>query len=120
MAQKLQGFFMYSTKRIEKRVEKNLLVYRDNGDFELLGVSANISKYGLFIESPYMIDIDSELLLAIAVEKELFKVKGEIRWLKSPDDEYPEHIPAGMGIRITEAPAEYLNYVEYLKHLDSI
>jgi hypothetical protein len=119
LAQKLHGFFMNSTKRIEKRVEKNLLVYRDNGDFELLGVSANISKYGLFIESPYTIDIDSELLLAVAVEKELFKVKGEIRWFKSPDDEYPEHIPAGMGIQITEAPAEYLNYVEYLKHLDS-
>jgi hypothetical protein len=118
MAQKLQGFFMYNTKRSEKRIKKNLLVYRDNGGFELLGVSANISKYGLFIESPYTIDIDKELLLAVAVDKELFKVKGEIKWLKTPDDEYPKHIPAGMGIRLTEAPAEYLNYVEYIRHQD--
>jgi hypothetical protein len=108
---------MNSTKRIEKRVKKNLLVYRDNGGFELLGVSANISKNGLFIESPYTIDIDSELLLAI--DKELFNIKGEIKWFKTPDDKYPEHIPAGMGIRITEAPAEYLNYVEYIKHKDN-
>jgi hypothetical protein len=119
MAQKLLGFFMYSIKRIEKRVKKNLLVYRDNGGFELLGVSANISKNGLFIESPYTIDIDSELLLAAAIDRELFKIKGEIKWLKTPDDKYPEHIPAGMGIRITEAPAEYLNYVEYIRHQDN-
>jgi hypothetical protein len=116
MAQKLQQFFMNNTRRIEKRVKKNLLVYRDNGGFELLGVSANISKNGLFIESPYTVDIDSELLLAVAVDKELFKLKGEIRWFKTTEDEFPEHIPAGMGIRITEAPAEYLNYVEYIKH----
>jgi Tfp pilus assembly protein PilZ len=119
MAQKLQVFFMYSIKRIEKRIKKNLLVYRDNGSFELLGVSANISKNGLFIESPYTIALDGEILLAVAIEKELFKIKGEIKWLKTTDDKYPEHIPAGMGIRITEAPAEYLNYVEYIRHQDN-
>jgi Tfp pilus assembly protein PilZ len=110
---------MNNTRRSEKRIKKNLLVYRDNGGFELIGVSANISKNGLFIESPYTIDIDNELLLAVAIDKELFKLKGEIKWLKSPDDKYPEHIPAGMGIRITEAPVEYLNYVEYVKHQDN-
>lgn len=107
---------MQSLKRIEKRVKKNLLVYRNNGGFELLGVSANISKNGLFIESPYTIDIASEILLAIAIDKELYKIKGEIRWIKTTNDKYPEHIPAGMGIRITEAPADYLNYVEYMRH----
>lgn len=110
---------MNNTKRSERRIKKNLLVYRENGGFEVLGMSANISKNGLFIESPYTIGIDSELLLAVAVEKDLFKLKGEIKWLKTPDDKYPENIPAGMGIRITEAPVEYLNFVEYVKHQDS-
>lgn len=107
---------MPGTKRSEKRVKKNLLVYKDNGGFELLGVSANISKNGLFVESPYTVALDSEIKLTVAIDNELFKIKGEIRWNKRPGDKYPQHIPAGMGIRITEAPAEYLNYVEYIKH----
>jgi Tfp pilus assembly protein PilZ len=107
---------MEKENRHEKRVKKNLLVYSDNGDFDLLGVSANISKNGVFIESPNPIHINSEIEVVIAVDNELFKLKGEVEWLKGPEDKHPDHIPAGMGIRITEAPAEYLNYVEYLKH----
>jgi hypothetical protein len=92
------------------------MVYRDNGSFDLLGVSANISKNGLFVESPYIITQDSEVSLAIGIANELFKIKGEVRWSKNPEDKFPENIPAGMGIRITEAPVEYLNYVEYVRH----
>ena len=81
-----------------------------------MGVSANISRNGLFIESPYTISPDSEISLALAIDNELFKVKAEVRWTKGPEDKFPPHIPAGMGVRLTEAPAEYMNYVEYTKY----
>jgi hypothetical protein len=107
---------MEQDKRKEKRIKKNLLVYSDNGSFDLLGVSANISKNGVFIEAPQPGSAENEVSIVIAVDNELFKLKGEVQWLKGPGDREPAHIPSGMGIRITEAPAEYLNYVEYLKH----
>jgi hypothetical protein len=108
---------MDKDKRQEKRLKKNLLVYADNGNFDLVGVCANISKNGVFIESPQPLAENNEVSVVIAVDNELFRLKGEVQWLKRPEDKEPEHIPTGMGIRITEAPAEYLNYVEYIKHL---
>lgn len=104
-------------RRNDKRLKKSLLVYTDNGTFDLLGVSANISKNGLFVESPYTITRESEILLAVVVDDDLYKLKGEVRWVKRPEDKAPEKVPAGMGIRVTEAPVEYLNYVEYVKHV---
>lgn len=107
---------METKKRNEKRVRKNLLIYTDDGRFDLLGVSSNISKSGLFIESPYSISSDSEVFLAVVVDDELYRLKGEVRWVKRPGDEHPAHTPAGMGIHITEAPVEYLNYVEHARY----
>ncbi|MCP5054404.1 MAG: hypothetical protein GY940_44970 [bacterium] len=92
------------------------MVYSDNGDFDLVGISANISKSGVFIESPRPDHSKDDVSVVIVVDNELFRLKGQVQWIKGPEDRQPEHIPAGMGIRITEAPAEYLNYVEYLKH----
>jgi hypothetical protein len=109
-------FDMSGTKRVEKRIKKSLLIYKDNGSFDLLGVSANISRNGLFIESPYTVASDSEISLALAIDNELFKVKAEVRWTKGPEDKFPPHIPVGMGVRLTEVPAEYMNYVEYAKY----
>jgi hypothetical protein len=110
---------MKDIRRIETRIKKNLLVYKKNDGFEVLGMSANISKFGLFIESPYTIYPNSEILLAVVIDRELFKIKCEVKWLKTTEDKYPQHIPAGMGVRITEAPPEYLNYVEYIRHQDN-
>lgn len=107
---------MEQDKRKEKRIKKNLLVYSDNGSFDLLGVSANISKNGLFIESPHPETVSNEVSIVIAVDNELYKLRGEVQWAKGPNDTEPVQVPLGLAIRITEAPAEYLNYVEYLKH----
>jgi hypothetical protein len=107
---------MKSNKRHEKRIKKSLLVYTDSGTFDLLGVSSNISRNGLFIESPYSLTDDSEVMLAVVIDNELYNLKGEVRWVKRPGEMIPDHIPAGMGVRITEAPVEYLNFVEYAKY----
>lgn len=107
-----------SEKRSEERVKKNVLVYSNNGSLELLGISANLSRNGVYIESPNpgIGLVNGEVSIIIAVDEEEYNIKGEIRWLKQPGDKEPEHVPSGLGIRIVEAPAEYLNYVEYLRH----
>ena len=102
--------------RNEKRIEKNLLVYMDNESNDLVGVSSNISKNGVFVESPSPISSNNEIAIILAVDNELYKLKGEVRWFKRPGDKQPEDAPPGMGIKITEAPAEYLNFVEYTKY----
>lgn len=107
---------MSQKNRKEKRVKKNLLAYSDNGSFDLVGISSNISKGGIFIESPHPDSSENEISIVLAVGNDLFKLKGEVQWCKSAEDREPVKIPMGMGIRLTEAPAEYLNYVEYIKH----
>jgi len=103
-------------KRIEKRLEKSLLAYSDGDGSDLIGVISNISKNGIFIETRTVEEPDSEISFVLAVYNELYHLKGEVRWTKHPEDSFPEDIPPGMGIRITEAPVEYLNYVEYIKY----
>lgn len=103
-------------RRIEKRLEKSLLAYSDPEGADLVGIIANISKNGFFIESNRILDISSEISLVLAIYNELYSLKGEVRWVKRPGDQFPEDIPTGMGIRIVEAPVEYLNYVEYIKY----
>jgi Tfp pilus assembly protein PilZ len=103
-------------KRIEKRLEKSLLAYLDGDSDALLGVISNISKNGIYIETNTAMELESEISFVLAVYNELYHLKGEVRWIKRPDELSPEDIPPGMGIRITEAPVEYLNYVEYIKY----
>lgn len=103
-------------KRIEKRLEKSLLAYSDGDGDALLGVISNISKNGIYIETNTVAEAESEISFVLAVYNELYHLKGEVRWTKRPEETSPEDIPPGMGIRITEAPVEYLNYVEYIKY----
>lgn len=103
-------------KRIEKRLDKSLLAYSDGEGDALLGIISNISKNGIYIETNTAVDPENEISFVLAVYNELYHLKGEVRWTKHPEESSPEDIQPGMGIRITEAPVEYLNYVEYIKY----
>lgn len=106
----------FMNKRIEKRLEKSLLAYSDGDGSDLMGVISNISKNGLYIETRTVAEPENEISFVLAVYNELYHLKGEVRWIKNAEDQFPEDIPPGMGVRITEAPVEYLNYVEYIKY----
>lgn len=106
-------------QRIDKRLKKSLLAYSNGDSTNLLGVISNISRNGIYVESSVVYNPESELSLVLAVFNELYHVKGVVRWVKRPGDKLPTDIPIGMGIRITEAPDDYLNYVEYLRYQKS-
>ena len=103
-------------KRNEKRLDKSLLAYTDNNDADLLGVVANISKNGTFIVTDKIYDVESEISFVMAVYNEIYHLKGEIRWARRLEDQSLGQLPTGIGIRITEAPVEYLNFVELTKY----
>ncbi len=105
-------------KRKHKRVRKKLMVSLKESDFETLGLSHDISKSGLSVSSDHMVPPQTEIELAIAVPGEVFTLKGEVIWCKENGSDINVDIPDNIGIKIVEAPAEYLNYVEYLKHMN--
>jgi len=101
--------------RREQRLNKKLMIsFKENG-FDGLGLTLNISRFGMCIYSETDLPGNQELALSIAVPGEIFTMKGEVMWSGGLDhelDKLPDHI----GIKITEAPPEYLNFVEFLRH----
>jgi len=102
---------------METRVEKKYMAsYNDNG-CEELALTKNLSKSGICISSTGKVPTNKEVLISIAVPGEIFNMKGEVMWCKTSDTK-SDSIPDNIGIKITEAPPEYMNFVEYLKHQD--
>lgn len=101
--------------RREERLSKKLMIsFRENG-FDGLGLTLNISKCGMCIFSETNLPGHQEISLSIAVPGEIFNMKGEVMWCAASDsveDTLPEHI----GIKILEAPSDYINFVEFLRH----
>jgi hypothetical protein len=103
------------TKRKEERLPKKLIVSLDDEGIDTLGLTNNISKFGLKINSNKKLQEHREIVVSIAVPGEIFNLKGEVMWCNDADNK-DDNIPDSIGIKIIEAPPEYLNYIEYLKH----
>jgi Tfp pilus assembly protein PilZ len=103
------------TKRKEDRVQKKLMVSIDDEGADTLGLTNNISKYGMRVNSNKKLKEHREILVSIAVPGEVFNLKGEVMWCNESATE-DDNIPESIGIKIIEAPPEYLNYIEYIKH----
>lgn len=103
------------TKRKEERVQKTLMVSIDDEGDDTLGLTNNISKYGMRVNSNKKMKEHHEILVSIAVPGEVFNLKGEVIWCNESATK-DDNIPESIGIKIIEAPSEYLNYIEYVKH----
>ncbi|UCH92087.1 MAG: PilZ domain-containing protein [Candidatus Aminicenantes bacterium] len=102
-------------KRKEPRINKKLMVSFDEEGFDNLGLTKDLSKYGMGISATKKYPASQEIIVSIAVPGEVFNLKGEVIWCKESDKK-DSNIPDSIGIKITEAPEEYLNYIEFLKH----
>lgn len=110
---------MKTNGRIEERILSNLTTNVRYSENVYSGEVRNISKNGLYIEAiNILIGKIQEIQILLAIDKELLTLHGEIVWHKALLCKSSENTLEGIGIRISEAPAEYLNYVEYLKHLN--
>lgn len=102
-------------KRKDPRVKKKYMISFDDGGFDVLGLTSDLSKTGLRISSGMLFPPHREVVVSIAVPGGIFTVKGEVMWSRENGDD-GSGVPDIVGIRITEAPSEYLNYVEYVRH----
>ena len=101
-------------KRKDPRIKKRLMVSFNDDGIEGLGLTSNISESGMCISSGSEFSSDDEIDLSIAVPGEIFHLKGKVMWCKESQDK-GDSIPDDIGIKIVEAPAEYQNYIEFIK-----
>jgi hypothetical protein len=100
-------------KRIEKRRQAKLKVLFGENKYENLGFTSNISRHGMYIESENSRSFDREILMMLTTNLGIFKLRGEVRWrMESPIPGEEGKIREGMGVKIVEAPPEYLNLVK--------
>ncbi|MCP5047005.1 MAG: PilZ domain-containing protein [bacterium] len=103
-------------KRKNLRVNKKLMVSISENGFDGLGLTQNISRDGMCVVSETQLIPHRRIGLSVAVPGEVLDLKGEIMWSKGSIDR--ENLnPDQVGIRILDAPPEYDNYVEFIKHL---
>ena len=103
--------------RIEKRVLKNLTISVRYDEKVYSGITQNISKNGLYIETiglPLNPNIDISII--IAGEDALYRLEGEIVWEKKIKSGSVGESLNGLGVKLISVPSEYINLVEYEKH----
>jgi hypothetical protein len=102
-------------KRKEKRLTKKLMVSFTENGFDGLGLTQNISRFGMCIASEIELPSRHEVTVSLAIPGEVLDLKGEVMWCREVGDQL-DNIPDHIGIKILEAPPEYLNYVEFIKY----
>lgn len=98
-------------RRYNERVKKSLLVSISRNGFEGMGVTANVSRGGMLVATTEKLPEHSEVLLLVGIKDDTFQVRGEVIWCRN-SFEGPGDIRCGSGVRITDAPEGYLDYVE--------
>lgn len=104
--------------RSEGRFNKNLTASIRYKDRVFSCVTKNISRTGLYIEAIGLnLNNDRNVSVSLVGEDSLFKLGGEIIWNKTIPCEPGLSSIEGLGIKITDAPVDYLNFVEYQRYL---
>ena len=104
--------------RAEGRFNKNLTASVRYNDRVFSCITKNISRKGIYLEA-IGLNPDTERKVAISLvgDNSLFNLAGEIIWSRTIPCEPGLSAIRGLGIRITEVPPEYINYVEYQRYL---
>jgi hypothetical protein len=99
-------------RRIEERLDRKLLVNISINGLESMGLTGNISKKGMFIATPEMFPINSEVSILLGIADETFSLKGLVMWSRKSPDTPSSDVQVATGIKIIEAPEDYFKFVE--------
>jgi hypothetical protein len=99
-------------RRSERRLDRKLLVNISIDGLESMGLTSNISKTGMFVSSPEVFPINSEVSILLGIADETFSLKGLVMWTQKLSDSPSTDVQVAAGIKIIEAPEEYFNFVE--------
>jgi len=104
---------MAEEKRNEIRLEKQLLVNisKDDG-FESMGLTSNLSKEGMLIGTAEMLPLNCEVSILMGIANDTITLKGQVIWSKEWSNGASSDIQAAAGIKIIDAPEQYLKFVE--------
>lgn len=106
-----QGWLM--EKRNIQRIKKKLVVSFGDEGFENIAITSNISDQGLCVLSHIPLPENREIRVNLAIEDKIYEIKGQVIWTKFPFDKGDEKVMRGAGIKITHAPEDYHNYVDF-------
>jgi len=91
-------------RRDERFPVKLAVSYRTQGAF-LVSYSVNLSRGGIFIESPSPLPVGTEVTLRLDVpDAGAFDLVGQVAWVR---DMAPDGMPVGMGIQLHELDERY-------------
>jgi hypothetical protein len=104
--------------RSEGRYNKNLTASVRYNDRVFSCITKNISRKGLYLEAIGLnLDTERKVTISLVGDNNLFKMNGEIVWNRLIPCDPGLSAIRGLGIKITEVPPEYVNYVEYQGYL---
>ncbi|MEN8222755.1 MAG: PilZ domain-containing protein [Acidobacteriota bacterium] len=104
--------------RSEGRFKKNLTASVRYKERVFSCITKNISRTGIYLEAIGLnLNSDRNVSISLVGEDSLFKLGGEIIWNRSIPSEQGLESIEGLGIKITDAPSDYLNFVEYQRYL---
>jgi len=104
---------MDNERRFETRLEKKLLVNISKNDgYESMGLTANISKQGMFIATPELIPLNTEVTILLGIADETFTLKGLVIWSHEWKDDPSSDVQAAIGVKLLNAPGNYLSYID--------
>lgn len=79
-----------------------------------MGLTANISRDGISVITTTALPVKTIISLQLGVADDTYLLKGEVLWSKESGNSPGGDGSALTGIKIMEAPAQYLKYVEKL------
>ena len=95
---------------------QNFMVYTDEPQPELLGVTHNLSKEGMLLVSLERITPHSEVEMFIATPEGLFPVTCEVEWATIYTHDSSAHTLYALEMKIVKAPASFYNFIACLKY----
>jgi CheY-like chemotaxis protein len=101
--------FLRQIDRRETRVPCHTAVKFKVHNLHLSGVSADISRKGIYVATEYEIGAKTHLELSFTLPESdcaLNGIKGQIAWLNSKNNRLKQGLPVGFGVEFTNVPEE--------------
>ena len=100
-----------NTRKKGKRIKKSLLVDISKKGLEQMGVTVNISRWGMCIATTEAVRKRSRLQILLAADDEIYAVTGLVVWKQKKSDAQGGQAPVGLGIEIEKASPQYRKFI---------
>ncbi len=100
-----------NTRKKGKRIKKSLLVDISRKGLDQMGVTMNISRWGMCIATTEAVRKRSRLEILLAADDEIYSITGLVVWKKKQSDAQGGQAPVGLGIEIEKASPKYRKFI---------